>query len=169
MISDEKQPFLSHLEELRKRLIVSAIAVGACFIITYIFSDRLFRILIAPLSAVMPEGDQLIFTNLPEMFLTYLKVAFIAAILLASPILFYQLWMFVAPGLYRNEKKISGPFCPRIHYSFHRRGAFRLFCGLSLWLQVFHRFLKRICKGPAFCKTVLLLFYKTAFCIRSSF
>ncbi len=110
MIDEEKQPFLSHLEELRKRLIVSAIAIGICFVITYIFSERLFTILIAPLSAVMPEGDQLIFTNLPEMFLTYLKVAFIAAILIASPVLFYQLWMFVSPGLYRNEKKYLLPF-----------------------------------------------------------
>jgi len=110
MISDEKQPFLSHLEELRKRLITCAIAVGICFVISYIFSERLFKILIAPLSTVMPEGDQLIFTNLPEMFLTYLKVALIAAILVAAPILFYQLWMFVAPGLYRNEKKYLFPF-----------------------------------------------------------
>jgi len=110
MINEEKQPFLSHLEELRKRLIVSAIAIGVCFVISYIFSDRLFKILIAPLSAVMPEGDQLIFTNLPEMFLTYLKVAFIAAVLIASPVLFYQLWMFVSPGLYRNEKKYLLPF-----------------------------------------------------------
>jgi sec-independent protein translocase protein TatC len=110
MNSEEKQPFLSHLEELRKRLVTCAIGVGVGFGICYFFSERLFRILVAPLKAVMPEGERLIFTNLPEMFLTYLKVAFIAAVLLAAPLIFYQMWMFVAPGLYRSEKKFVVPF-----------------------------------------------------------
>ena len=108
--SAEKQPFLSHLEELRKRLVVSAIGVGAGFVIAYIFAERLFQLLVAPLKAVMPEGDQLIFTNLPEMFFAYIKVAFIAGIMAASPLIFYQLWMFIAPGLYQKEKKMAIPF-----------------------------------------------------------
>lgn len=110
MKSDEKQPFLSHLEELRKRLIVCAIAVGVGFVISYFFSEYLFQILIAPLKAVMPEGDRLIFTNLPEMFLTYLKVAFISGVLLSAPVIFYELWMFIAPGLYQSEKGYVIPF-----------------------------------------------------------
>jgi sec-independent protein translocase protein TatC len=108
--SAEKQPFLSHLEELRKRLVVCAIGVGAGFVIAYIFAERLFQLLVAPLKAVMPEGDQLIFTNLPEMFFAYIKVAFIAGIMAAAPLIFYQLWMFIAPGLYRKEKKMAIPF-----------------------------------------------------------
>jgi sec-independent protein translocase protein TatC len=107
---DEKQPFMNHLEELRKRLVASAIAVGACFVACYIFAERLFEILAFPLKSQMVEGDKLIFTNLPEMFLTYLKTAFIAAIMLASPYIFYQLWMFIAPGLYQREKKYLFPF-----------------------------------------------------------
>jgi sec-independent protein translocase protein TatC len=110
MTSDDKQPFLSHLEELRKRLIACAIAVGIGSVISYLFSERLFQLLIAPLQAVMPEGDQLIFTNLPEMFLTYLKVAFIAGILVSAPVIFYELWMFVAPGLYQKERRYVIPF-----------------------------------------------------------
>ena len=108
--SAEKQPFMSHLEELRKRLVVCAIGVGAGFVIAYIFSERLFQLLVAPLKAVMPEGDQLIFTNLPEMFFAYIKVAFIAGIMAAAPLIFYQLWMFIAPGLYQKEKKMAIPF-----------------------------------------------------------
>ena len=110
MESEEKQPFLSHLEELRKRLISCAIAVGIGFVISYIFSEKLFQILIMPLKANLPEGDRLIFTNLPEMFFAYLKTAFIAGILLVAPYIFYQLWMFIAPGLYQNEKKYIVPF-----------------------------------------------------------
>jgi sec-independent protein translocase protein TatC len=110
MRDDEKQPFMSHLEELRKRLIACAIAVGAGFVLCYFFSETLFRILVLPLKEVMPQGERLIFTNLPEMFLTYLKVAFIAGIMLTAPFLFYQLWMFIAPGLYQREKKLVFPF-----------------------------------------------------------
>lgn len=110
MESEEKQPFLSHLEELRKRLIASAVAAGIGFGICYFFSERMFRVLVLPLKKNMPEGDRLIFTGLPEMFFTYLKTAFVAGILLAAPFIFYQIWMFIAPGLYKNEKKYVIPF-----------------------------------------------------------
>ncbi|MBW1667600.1 MAG: twin-arginine translocase subunit TatC [Deltaproteobacteria bacterium] len=110
MNSDEKQPFMAHLEELRSRLIACAIAVGIGFGISYVFSKKLFLILILPLKANMPAGDKLIFTNLPEMFFTYLKTAFIAGILLSSPFIFYEIWMFIAPGLYQKERKFLIPF-----------------------------------------------------------
>ena len=110
MDSDDKQPFLGHLEELRKRLIACAIAIGVGFVISYIFAEKLFQILIAPLKAVLPAGDRLIFTALPEMFFTYLKVAFISGIMLVAPFIFYQLWLFIAPGLYKNEKRYVIPF-----------------------------------------------------------
>jgi sec-independent protein translocase protein TatC len=110
MNDSEKQPFLSHLEELRQRLIYCAIAIGIGFVIAYIFREDLFKILISPLKEQLPDQDRLIFTNLPEMFLTYLKTAFIGGILLSSPIIFYQLWMFIAPGLYQREKQYVVPF-----------------------------------------------------------
>ena len=106
----EKMPFLAHLEELRKRLITSVIAVAICFSVCYYFSEGLFRLLVEPLKAVMPEGNHLVFTSLPEMFVTYLKVAFVGGIVLAAPFLFYEIWLFVAPGLYKHEKKMVVPF-----------------------------------------------------------
>jgi sec-independent protein translocase protein TatC len=110
MHEEEKQPFLSHLEELRKRFVAISIGIGVAFVICYIFSERLFQYLILPLKAVLPKGDRLIFTNLPEMFITYLKVSLIAGILLAAPFIFYELWLFIAPGLYQREKKYVIPF-----------------------------------------------------------
>jgi len=107
---NEKQPFLAHLEELRKRLIVCAIAIGIGFVISYIFSKQLFSFLILPLTEVLPADSHLIFTNLPEMFIAYIKVALIAGIILAIPVIFYELWMFLAPALYRNEKGYLIPF-----------------------------------------------------------
>lgn len=106
---DEKLPFTSHLEELRSRLIKSAVAVGVGFAVCYGFKETLFEILVYPLIQVMPEGGSLIFTGLPEAFFTYLKVSFLAGILLACPVLLYQFWMFVAPGLYKKERHLLGP------------------------------------------------------------
>ncbi len=109
MREDEKLPFTAHLDELRSRLIKSFIAVGAGFGLCYAFKETLFEILLYPLIRVMPEGGKLIFTGIPEAFFTYLKVSFLAGIILASPVLLYQFWMFVAPGLYHKERRVLGP------------------------------------------------------------
>ena len=109
MNEDGKAPFTAHLEELRNRLIVCFIAVGIGFVVSYGFKERLFQILIRPLISVMQPGEKLIFTGLPEAFFTYLKVAFISGIILATPVILYQFWMFVAPGLYKKEKHLLIP------------------------------------------------------------
>ena len=109
MKEDEKLPFTAHLEELRHRLIVAFVAVGVGFLASYGFKKKLFEILVAPLVRVMGEGDTLIFTGLPEAFFTYLKVAFLAGLMLAAPVIIYQFWMFVAPGLYKRERRILFP------------------------------------------------------------
>jgi len=110
MNDGDKQPFLSHLEELRKRLIACAIAVGVGFAVCYAFKERLYAILVSPLIKMMPEGKGLIFTSLLAPFFTYLKTALIAGVMLVAPYLFYQLWLFIAPGLYQHEKKYIIPF-----------------------------------------------------------
>jgi len=109
-MTDDKQPFLGHLEELRRRLVICAIAVGIGFIISYVFAKQLFSYLILPLTKVLPDDSRLIFTNLPDMFIAYIKVALVAGIILAIPIIFYQLWMFLAPALYQKEKRYIIPF-----------------------------------------------------------
>jgi len=109
MLEDEKLPFTSHLEELRKRLITAFIAVGVGFVVAFAFKERLFNILVQPLINVMKEGETLIYTGLPEAFFTYLKVAFLTGLMVASPIILYQFWMFVAPGLYKKERRMMIP------------------------------------------------------------
>jgi sec-independent protein translocase protein TatC len=109
MKADEKLPFTAHLEELRNRLIKCLIAVGVGFVLSYGFKEKLFAILTAPLISVMDSGETLIYTNLPEAFFTFLKAAFLSGILLTSPILIYQFWMFVAPGLYQKERRMLLP------------------------------------------------------------
>ncbi len=111
MSEEEKSPFTEHLGELRDRLVRSFIAVGIGFVIAYFFKEKLFEILTAPLITAMGEDGnaQMIFTGLPEAFFTYLKVALLTGIILATPVLFYEFWMFVSPGLYRGEKKYLLP------------------------------------------------------------
>jgi len=109
MAEEDKIPFTDHLEELRERIIKSFIAVAIGFVVCYGFKEKLFEIITHPLMSVMEKGDQLIFTGLPEAFFTYLKVAFLAGLILAGPVIIYQFWMFVAPGLYKNERRIMVP------------------------------------------------------------
>ena len=109
-MDEKKLPLTTHLQELRKRLILSFIAAGAGFALCYTFAEKIFDILAAPLLKMMPTGGSLIFTSVAEAFFTYMKVAFIAGLILASPFILYQIWAFVAPGLYRHEKKYVVPF-----------------------------------------------------------
>lgn len=109
-MSQEKMPFSSHLQELRKRLIVCFIAVGIGFVLSYFFSKEIFELLSKPLLKVMPEGQKMVFIALPEAFLTYLKIALVSGIILASPMLFYQIWMFITPGLHQTEQRYVLPF-----------------------------------------------------------
>lgn len=109
MKEEDKAPFTAHLEELRSRLIVSFIAVGVGFFVAYFFKEKLFELLMKPLTDVMGEEDKLIFTNLPEAFFVYLKTAFLAGIMAASPVILYEFWKFVAPGLYKKERRVLFP------------------------------------------------------------
>ena len=110
MTKEVKMPFLKHIEELRKRLLYALIAVVICFIPSYYFSTQLFEFLMKPLIESLPEGSTLIFTRPAEGFTTYLKIAFFASLVLSVPVILYQAWKFVAPALYKNEKKILLPF-----------------------------------------------------------
>ncbi len=106
------KPVLSHLMELRIRLLwiigVMALGTGVCFF----FVDEIYSFLVHPLAASMNENDtnRLIYTGLTEAFFTYLKVAFFAGVFLTFPVLLMQIWVFVAPGLYKNERKVLLPF-----------------------------------------------------------
>jgi len=111
--NDEKSGFFSHLVELRKRLINCLVFLFFIFIISYFFSEYIYGFLVEPYSsAVKNDGIErrLIFTALQETFLTYLKVSFFAAFFITSPFILIQIWKFIAPGLYENEKSALFPY-----------------------------------------------------------
>ena len=110
-IDETQAPLLDHLIELRTRLLRSVVALALGFAICLYFADPILGFLIQPLKAAFPEGEgQLIFTKLYEVFFVELKVALFAGFFVSFPIIANQLWAFVAPGLYAQEKKAFLPF-----------------------------------------------------------
>ena len=110
MADDFKMPLTAHLDELRWRIIKSLAAIGIAFIPCYTFANYLFNFLARPLFLITSEVPSLIGTGVAEAFFTKLKVAFIASIFGAIPVVLYQMWQFVVPGLYQNEKRYVLPF-----------------------------------------------------------
>jgi len=111
--SEKKSSFVEHLTELRSRLVRSIIYLFLFFIVCYFFAENIYSFLVEPYAAAVKDDDldrRMIFTALHETFITYLKVAFFAAMFISSPIILTQIWKFVAPGLYKNEKKALLPY-----------------------------------------------------------
>jgi sec-independent protein translocase protein TatC len=102
--------FLEHLDDLRKRLFYSFTAIFIALIPAYVFSKDIYTFLSRPLTRYLPEGETLSYLTLTEPFMTYIKVSFLTALFAVSPFVFYQIWKFVAPGLYQKEKKYVFPF-----------------------------------------------------------
>jgi len=102
--------FLEHLEDLRRRLLWSIVAIAVGFLLCWWQSKEIFQFLSAPVLNALPTGTKLAYTQLTEPFMLYINVALIAGIFVASPVLLWQLWLFVAPGLYKREKKWVLPF-----------------------------------------------------------
>ncbi|WWT14472.1 twin-arginine translocase subunit TatC [Pararoseomonas sp. SCSIO 73927] len=114
IIDDKPMPLIDHLLELRTRLLWSIGAFGIAFAVCYYFSTQIYGFLARPLAEILVQqggGERrMIFTALYEAFFTYLKVAFFGAIFFSFPMWATQLWLFIAPGLYRSEKKVITPF-----------------------------------------------------------
>jgi sec-independent protein translocase protein TatC len=109
-MDEKKAPFATYLQEIRKRLIRSFIAVGVGFVICYGFSNSIYEILAAPLIKLMPVESTLIFRTVAEAFFTYMKVGFIAGLMLASPFVLYQIWGLVGRRLDEDKKRYVMPF-----------------------------------------------------------
>ena len=108
--ADGKMSFLEHLDELRKRLMWAIAALFGGFLIALFFIDRIFGFIMRPLAATLPEGRKMIYTEPTEAFLLQLKVAALAGVVISAPAVMWQLWLFIAPGLYRREKRLALPF-----------------------------------------------------------
>ena len=122
--ADVRMPLTAHLEELRTRIIRSLLGIAAGFLLSYGFAERLVSWLLRPLTAIRPEQSLVIGTGVTDAFFTKLKVAGVAGVFVASPIVFYQAWKFVAPGLYERERRIAVPFSAAATFFFVSGAAF---------------------------------------------
>jgi sec-independent protein translocase protein TatC len=128
-IDDKPMPLIDHLIELRQRLLWALGAFVVCFLLCYAFSAQIYSFLAQPLANILASQPgaadrRMIFTALTEAFFTYLKVAFWAAAFISFPVVAHQLWLFIAPGLYRSEKKAIAPFLIAAPFFFFAGGAF---------------------------------------------
>ena len=102
--------FLEHLDELRKRIIHACLGIAVGIVISFFFIQRIYDFLLAPAIATLPPGSRLIYIQPTEAFSLYVQISLISGIVVSSPFIMYQVWMFVAPGLYANEKRMAYPF-----------------------------------------------------------
>jgi len=124
--SDEggKMSFLDHLDELRRRIIYSVVAVLVGLGISLFFVNELFEFIFRPMQALPPAGQTLIYTDPSEAFFLQIKIALMAGLIVASPVVFAQVWLFIAPGLYAHEKKLAIPFIVMSTFFFVAGAAF---------------------------------------------
>jgi sec-independent protein translocase protein TatC len=105
-----RMSFLEHLEELRKRILYVVVALAVAFFVCWSFAPQIFHYIEQPVLRYLPPGEKLAFTRLTSPFFLYMKVAFLGAIFLAAPVVLWQVWSFIAPGLYKTERRYAAPF-----------------------------------------------------------
>jgi sec-independent protein translocase protein TatC len=157
-----RMSFLEHLDELRKRLIAILIGIVAGCVISFIFLQRIFRFVMLPLQQMLPNDGFLIVTEGPEYFILYLKVGLLSGLLVATPWIAWQVWLFVAPGLYSHEKRFAIPFVVFASIFFLMGAAFSHYVAFPYtwkffidFLDDFVRFMPKV--GPAFSLYVKML------------
>jgi sec-independent protein translocase protein TatC len=134
---EREQGFLSHLVELRQRLMRAALAVLLVFLVLLPFARQIYGILAMPLLAQLPAGSQMVAIEVASPLLAPLKLAFFVALLIAMPVVLYQLWAFVAPALYRHEKRLALPLLVSSTVLFYLGCAFAYFVVFPLMFAFF--------------------------------
>jgi sec-independent protein translocase protein TatC len=135
-----KMSFLEHLDELRKRIVNSCIAIAVGVVLTFAFIDKIFNYLLAPTRRALPSGVKLIYTQPGEAFSLYVTVALIAGVVVAAPFIMYQVWLFIAPGLYSNEKRMAVPFVVLTTAGFVLGAAFNHYVAFPFMMAFFGSF-----------------------------
>jgi sec-independent protein translocase protein TatC len=135
--NDVPQPLVAHLTELRDRLLKALLAILIAFIGLFPFANNIYTFISEPLRALLPEGSSMIATEVASPFLTPFKLTLVLAIFVAIPVILYQIWAFVAPGMYRNEKRIAFPLLASSVVLFYTGAAFAYFVVFPLIFAFF--------------------------------
>ena len=135
-----KMSFLEHLDELRKRIVNSAIAIGVCVVLGFAFINRIVDFILAPTRHALPPGVKMIYTEPGEAFSLYIQISLIMGVVFAAPVIMYQVWMFIAPGLYSNEKRLAVPFVLFTTIGFVAGAAFNHYIAFPFMMAFFASF-----------------------------
>jgi sec-independent protein translocase protein TatC len=135
-----KMSFLEHLDELRKRIVNSAIAIGVCVVLGFAFVSQIVDFILAPTRRALPPGVKMIYTEPGEAFSLYIQISLIMGVVFAAPIIMYQVWMFIAPGLYSNEKRLAIPFVLFTTIGFVAGAAFNHYIAFPFMMAFFASF-----------------------------
>src|SRR3954468_13774508 len=138
--SSSKMSFLEHLDELRKRLIYIVYSLLAGCAIAYIFISKIFDFIMRPMQQILPPGGYLQFTSGSEPFMLYIKIGFLAGIFISSPLILWQVWKVIAPGLYSHEKRFAIPFVLLSTIFFVAGGLFAHYVAFPVTWQFFNSF-----------------------------
>ena len=137
---DGRMSFLDHLDELRKRLTHAIVALLAGFLAAFAFAQQAQEFVMQPLLATLPPGDSFVYTEPGEQFFLFIKIAAILGLLISSPYVMLQVWLFIAPGLYANEKKLAVPFVVFSSALFLAGAAFSHYLAFPMAFQFFASF-----------------------------
>jgi len=135
-----KMSFLEHLDELRKRIVRACLAVAFGILATFYWIEPIFNFILAPTRRALPPGVKLIYTQPGEAFSLYITVALIAGAVVAAPVIMWQVWMFIAPGLYSNEKRLAIPFVFFTTVGFLAGAAFNHYVSFPFMMAFFASF-----------------------------
>ena len=135
-----KMSFLEHLDELRKRIVNSAIAIAVSVVIGFAWINQIVDFILAPTRKALPTGVKLIYTEPGEAFSLYVTIALIMGVIIASPVIMYQVWKFIAPGLYSNEKRLAIPFVVLTTGGFLLGAAFNHYIAFPFMMAFFASF-----------------------------
>ena len=135
-----KMSFLEHLDELRKRLMHSLIALAVGVAVAVVFINQIFDFIMRPLQRMLPTGGTLIYTEPTEAFMLYVKIGIIGGLVIAAPLIMWQVWLFVAPALYSNEKRFAIPFVVLSSAGFIAGAAFSHYVAFPLMWAFFATF-----------------------------
>lgn len=155
--------FLTHLKELRTRLIYCSLFLVISFVVCYIFSEKIIGILFLPVKNALPQGSTMIFTSLTEGFMAYLKIAFWSAIILSTPFILYQMWAFVSPALYTHERRFASRLLVWLVGLFFAGGAFGYWVIMPVVLSITLGFISPDLEALPRLQNYLLFSLKTIF------
>src|SRR3954468_22523199 len=135
-----KMSFLEHLDELRKRIVRACLDIAFGILATFYWIEPIFNFILAPTRRALPPGVKLIYTQPGEAFSLYIQIALIVGVILAAPVIMYQVWRFIAPGLYANEKRFAIPFVLFTTLGFLGGAAFNHYIAFPFMMKFFASF-----------------------------